>query len=327
MGATSIDFFIQGIREGITDIIQLAERAGISTDEAKVIYRRDKKTLDGLKRITAKENKKCSSQISGINNQTSRKNELQLAKENPFPAKYTDSTKTKLCSDQLPEHDLYNMFEQGETSLDKILTCYLQFNPNKTRAINALNIISMPWLPENNWKSSVLQRKDSAGNIVLHLQRSISFEMKEAIQAALKEMSRPEAKKTIEPTPLAPPATQLPKYYPISDECPYKYGKNKNQTYAVICQILMNNKDGISQELLKKKATEITHASPNTIDAAITVVTSRRNRDGIGRDFRALPGSGYWVERSQFGRLILHLPEQEEDSDKKTSRKPTRMPI
>jgi len=338
MGAAPVDFIIQGIREGITDNTQLAERAGISTDQMEVIYRRDKPIFDGLRKIIAKEKKKRLSQMSEGNNQTSKKNDLQLAEDNPFPPNYTDSTKTKLRSDQRPEFDFWNMFELGETSLDKICTCFLQLNPdktkvanvsrdmffmlqkgkvsldtcldsllqlnpNKTKAINALNIISMPWLPENNWKSSILQRKDPAGNIFLHLQRSISFELKEAIQVVLKEIHRKEGKISLEQTP---PAPQYRPSYDISDNCPYK---DENETYAYIWQILKDHREGggISKDILKSEAMAATGKSAAEIDEAIDVVTSRKDAQGEGCDERALTGRGYWVEENS-GQLVIKFP-------------------
>jgi len=315
MGATPVDFIIQGIREGVTDNTQLAERAGISADKMKMIYRKDKKTFDGLKKLIAKEKKNCSSKMSeGNKNGPSEKNELRLADKNPFHAKYTDNTKTKLSPDQLPEYDLWNMLETGEARLNNLLMSFHQICLDKTRikldsiravAINALNIISMPWLPENNWKSSILRRKDPAGNIFLHLQRSISFELKEAIQVVLKEINRKEGKISLEQKSSATQPPQPRPYYEISAECPYK---DINETYAVIWQILKDNQEGISREALKDKAIEITGKSSEEIDEAIVVVTSRKNIHGEGCDERALPGHGYWVEECFDGQLKIRFP-------------------
>jgi len=179
-------------------------------------------------------------------------------------------------------------------------------NANIATLLKALDDISMPWRPVNNWKSLVLQRKDSDGNIILSLQKSIPYDLMGAVLVALFEINRKERKILgLDQTPPAPQPPQPRPYYEISDNCPYK---DENETYALIWQILINNPEGISREALKDKAIEITGKPAPEIDEAIDVVISRKDSLGKECDERALTGRGYWVEEDPYGQLIIRFP-------------------
>lgn len=298
----------------------------MSDDELEKTYEKNKQLYHNIERAIEKEREAIKPARKG---EATKKDEPKYSKgnvlvrrdpnDNPYPK-------------QSGEIELIEMIVGGQTNLGCLMDyCCLSLKWERATFLHTLYIIATPWHRKNNWRSMILFKTNRTGEITLHLQQIFPLELIKSIQSALCEINRQEETNSLQQNTTIIPPLQ-PRHYPISDECPYKYGKNKNQTYAVVWQILMNNKDGISLELLKKKVTEITRAAPDMIDEAISVVISRRNRDGRGRDPRALSGSGYWVERSQFGKLILHLPEQGEDSDdngdtKKTSRKPTRMPI
>ena len=298
------------------------QRFGISKDKAR-------KLLEHIKNI----NKKLNYKIVPAPQKNANIVEKKAVKANP----YTPNT---------PEWSNHDQLERRDVTIGEIyVMCFLrmcsQYKVEVSDALvkmpdtlakisDALDTVSMPWLPGNNWKSMVLRKKDPFGKTVLHLLQLDPLDLKEDIEAilvAVTEMNRPKGRKSPEPTTPATPAIQPPQHYPISPECPYR--KN-NQTYAAIWQILKNNRDGILPELLKTKAMEITGEAPGIIDEAIFVVTSRRNPDGQGRDPRALPGPGYWVERSKCGKLTLRLPNLPEewtdtdsdDNPEMTSRNP-----
>jgi len=324
--------FLQGIAAGMTDPKDLAEWSRVSVDEAKQFYQQNRGHIDNLIKTVAKIKTNKAKCPSLINHGKNIKTRILFSDKNPF-ARYKDKAKTILTDKQLPEYHGLEMMRNGETSIGNLVKCCLRFEPDKTKALNALDIVCIPWLSSNNWRTMALPTINQAGETTLCLQDSIPYDLMGAILVAKKEINRLEEKKSLEPT-TATPAIRPPQRYPISPECPYR---DKNQTCAAVWQILKDNRDGISPERLKKTAIEITGEAPDKIDEAVSVVTSRRNPDGQGRDPRALPG--YWVERSECGKLIIrfpHLPGKwtdagewigpgNNDNPKMTSRNPTAM--
>lgn len=315
MGATLNDRITLELMEEIAanpnfSISDLMQRYNISKDKARKLWGRIARVGRKLHYKIVPDPQKNASSI-----------EKKVVKPNP----YTPNT---------PEWSNRNQLEQGDVTIEEIFVrSYLLCSPDKieksdalvkmpdtlAKISDALDTVSMPWLPGNNWKSMVLRKKDPCGKTVLHLLQLDPFELKEDIETilfAINEINCPE--ETKKPEPIPPVIKHRPllrRNFIISDQCPYK---NKNKTYAVIWQILkkFHFSHGIRPEFLKKQAMKITGKSSKTIDKAIAVVISPRNSNEKGRDKRAL--RGYWVERSENGRLILHLPVNPQKEDPKS---------
>ena len=181
-------------------IPDLMRRFGVSKDKAQKTWARIKNVSGTLHQKIVQDTQKNAGII-----------DRKPIRSNPFPR-------------DTPEHANWDQLERGDVLIGEIYVmsycrCFsdkaegshaLDGMPDALAILSdALDTVSMPWMPGNDWKSMVLRKKDPCGKTVLHLLQLDPLELKEDIEtilAALKEINRPEEKKKPEPTP---PATQL----------------------------------------------------------------------------------------------------------------------
>lgn len=309
---------------GIKDAEGLAKLSQMSDDEIEGIYKEHKQLYHNIERAAEKERQSITNQPAK-KGEVTKKGEPKYSKGNVLVRRDPNGNPYPKQSGEI---ELIELILGGWANLGNLMEhCCLDLGWGEAKFFHALRVISTPQHPKNNWRTMILPTINSDGEIILHLQQSISPELKKALQGVFKEIKHPLAsyfpekatkvkshgeewrrkinfKKGKISLEQKPPVTPPPQ----PDQTPECSAEDKSQIYAAIRQILEDNPNDLlyNKELLKNEVMKITRKSPENIDKAFAEIIRSQDSLGEGQDEGALPD--YWVVEDPFGQLIIRFP-------------------